>query len=90
MFKMTHKKRLGSSILLSAALLSPVLFTGCSVHASYRTYDPAYGDYHVWDNAEVGYYSRWEVETHRDHRDFRKRNADEQKEYWAWRHKEKH
>jgi len=87
---MTHKKRLGSSILLSAALLSPVLFTGCSVHASYRTYDPAYGDYHVWDNAEVGYYSRWEVETHRDHRDFRKRNADEQKEYWAWRHKEKH
>jgi hypothetical protein len=87
---MTHAQKLGSSILLGMALFSPVLFTGCAVHASYRTYDPAYGDYHVWDDGERGYYTRWEVETHREHRDFRKRNAEDQKQYWAWRHNDKH
>jgi hypothetical protein len=84
---MTRGHRLSSSILVAVALFSPLVFSGCAVHASYRTYDPAYQDYHVWDSGEEGYYTRWEAETHRDHRDFRKRNADEQKEYWTWRHK---
>jgi hypothetical protein len=53
---------------------------------SYRVYDPAYEDYHVWDSNEGVYYQRWEVETRRDHRDFHRRNSDEQKEYWSWRH----
>ena len=56
-------------------------------HHSYRVYDPYYTDYHVWNDDEVGYYNRWAAETHRDpHRDFRKLNKDEQKEYWTWRH----
>ncbi|HUI51924.1 MAG TPA: hypothetical protein VLX60_09075 [Terriglobales bacterium] len=72
--------------LLSAALFSSALLAGCAAHASYRVYDPAHEDYHVWDHREVGYYQRWEVETHRDHRDYAKRNVDEQNEYWNWRH----
>jgi hypothetical protein len=56
---------------------------GCTVHARY--YDSYHHDYHDW-NGEVGYYSRWETETHRDHVDFKKRNKDDQKAYWDWRH----
>jgi len=76
----------GSNILLALALLTPLFFNGCAARASYRVYDPAYQDYHVWDDHEVVYYQRWETETHRDHRDFHKRNSSEQKEYWTWRH----
>ena len=83
--KAGHKH--GTSIVLAVAFLSSMIIGGCAVHASYRTYDPGYGDYHVWNSGEEGFYTRWEVDTHRDHRDFRKRNAEEQKEYWDWRHK---
>ena len=37
--------------------------------------------------AKIVYYQNWEGETHREHRDFRRRNSEEQKEYWDWRHK---
>jgi len=76
----------GSSILLALALLSPLLINGCAARASYLVYDPGYQDYHVWDAHEGAYYQRWESETHRDHRNFKKRDAGEQKEYWTWRH----
>jgi hypothetical protein len=83
---MSRKHDYVSSILLAGTLFLPAVIGGCAVRASYRTYDPAYSDYHVWDSNEGVFYQRWEVETHRDHRDFRKRNSDEQKEYWGWRH----
>lgn len=79
-------RRYVSSILLVVTLLSPVVFSGCAARASYRVYDPGHADYHAWDGNEVVYYQRWEVETRRDHREFKKRNSDEQKEYWSWRH----
>jgi hypothetical protein len=77
-----------SSITLTAVFASSLLFEGCAARVStgYRVYDPYYSDYHVWDNNEVGFYGRWEGETHRNHVDFRKRSAAEQKEYWTWRH----
>jgi hypothetical protein len=65
---------------------STLVINGCAARASYRVYDPAYEDYHVWDSNEGVYYQRWEVETRRDHRDSRGRNSDEQKKYWSWRH----
>ena len=76
-------------VLMAAFLATPLLITGCSarVGVGYRVYDPYYRDYHVWDDGEVVYYNRWAGETHRDaHRDFRKLNRNEQKEYWNWRH----
>jgi len=83
---MSRGYRYVSSIILAVALFSPVVFSGCAVRASYRVYDPGHADYHVWGNNEVVYYQRWEVETHRDHQEFKKRHSDEQKEYWTWRH----
>lgn len=75
------------ALLLSAALLAPVITTGCAVSVGYRVHDPYYNDYHVFDGAEIGYYNRWAVETHRDpHRDFRKLKPAEQHEYFTWRH----
>ena len=75
------------SLLLSAVLAAPLVNTGCAEHHYYRAYDPYHNDYHRWDNNEVVYYNQWTVETHRDqHRDYRKLNKDEQKEYWNWRH----
>lgn len=73
-----------SSCLLGAAMGTAVFTTGCTVHAGY--YDPYYHDYHPV-NGEVVYYNQWETETHREHQDLKKRNKNDQKEYWDWRHK---
>jgi hypothetical protein len=75
--------------LLVLSLATPVMFTGCGggVGVSYRVRDPYYGDYHSWDDHERGYYVQWARETHHDeHRDVRKLNHNDQKEYWEWRH----
>jgi len=70
--------------LLSAVMASATLLNGCAVQA--RVYDPYYHDYHSWNDHEVVVYSQWERDTHRDHKDFKKRNPSDQKEYWTWRH----
>ena len=72
-----------SSMWRAVALFLPVVFSGFAIRASYFAYDLDYGDYHVWDSGEGIYYQRWEVETHRDQRDFHNGNSDEQKEYWT-------
>ena len=81
-------QRLVTLSLAAALMLPAVVMTGCAarVDTGYRVYDPYYGDYHVFDDREVAYYNRWEHDTHRDHKDFRKRPADERKQYWDWRH----
>jgi len=75
-----------TSLVLSVAFASSVLFTGCAARVGYRVHDGYYNDDHVWDNNELAFYGRWENETHRKHVDFRRRSADEEKEYWTWRH----
>jgi hypothetical protein len=74
--------------VLGVVFTSATMLAGCSARVStgYRVHDGYYNDDHVWDNNEVGFYGRWEGETHRKHVDFRRRNANEQKEYWTWRH----
>jgi hypothetical protein len=72
-------------LFLTAVLGSALAGIGCASHV--RVYDPYYTDYHTWNHDEVVYYNQWAVETHRDpHRDFRKLNEQEKKEYWTWRH----
>jgi hypothetical protein len=73
--------------LTLAALAASLLSVGCAVHA--RVYDPYHSDYHAWAG-ESGYYSTWETDTHRGHRDFNRRNDSEKKEYWDWRHSHDH
>ena len=85
---MVLKNQAFRSIVIAATMLSPVMITGCAVHAGvgYRVYDPYYEDYHVWEGPEIGYYNQWSVETHRPHREFRTIPREEQREYWHWRH----
>jgi len=77
-----------ASVLLGTAFAASMVLAGCSARVSsgYRYHDTYYGDDHLWDQGEVTYYGRWEGDTHRAHRDFRRRPSNEQKEYWEWRH----
>jgi hypothetical protein len=85
---MLLRNRSFRQILLSGALLLPVMTAGCAVHAGvgYRVYDPGYSDYHVWGPDEEVYYNQWVTENHRPHTDFRKLNKDDQRAYFNWRH----
>ena len=60
--------------LAFVVLFAAPLLIGCSVRTSYgyRSYDPVYRDYHVYDRGEDIYYNQWVVETRRPHRDFRR------------------
>lgn len=77
-------RHLSSTMLAAALCLFLIVASGCA--ARVRVFDEEHRDYHHWDRAEVVYYQRWEVETHRDHRDFGRRSDNEKKEYWNWRH----
>jgi hypothetical protein len=77
-------KRAIPHLVLASLLAGPIAIAGCAEHSEYRVYDPDDGSYHYW-SGEQPYYQQWEVETHRRNRDFRKRNRDEQREYWQWR-----
>jgi len=72
-----------SSLLLATAFLVPAVTIGCG---GPRYHDPYYNDYHRWNRGERVYYDQWVVQNHRDNRDFRRLNRDEQKQYWDWRH----
>jgi hypothetical protein len=60
--------------LLGAALATSVLTTGC------QSSQPA--------QDETVIYNKWEVETHRPHKDIVQRPPAEQKEYHDWREKQ--
>ena len=74
-------------LLLSAAMVVPALTLGCSGNHD-RVYDADHGDYHTWNNNETVSYQQWETENHYDHKDFKVRTKDEQKQYFDWRHKQ--
>lgn len=76
-----------ASLLLAAAISSPLLITGCEVHG--RVYDSYDHQYRQWA-PESTYYSQWEVETHRRHERYERRKHEEQEEYWEWRHHHDH
>jgi hypothetical protein len=76
-----HRPRLLQAAII-AALAGPAAIAGCATH---QTYNPYYRDYGRWDGDDRWYYQRWEVVTRRDHRDFDRRTADEQRAYWHWR-----
>lgn len=63
--------------------MAAVLAVGCTAHVGY--YD-SYHNYHRWDDHEAVYYSQWEHDTHRDHRDFNKRSDADKRAYSDWRH----
>jgi hypothetical protein len=78
-------KRAVPHLVLASLLAAPVALIGCAEHAEYRVYDPDDGTYHNWNHNEGVYYNQWEHDTNRQHQDYRKRNQDDQRQYWQWR-----
>jgi hypothetical protein len=73
-----------TSLLLAAAVSSPLLMTGCEVHG--RVYDSYDHQYRQWA-PESSYYTEWENDTHRRRESYERRSREEQQEYWQWRHR---
>ena len=74
------------ALMLSAtALVSPLTMTGC--FSSGMMYDPQGRDFHRWNAGDNRLYLRWEIQTHRNHMDFYRRNQADRSAYWGWRHR---
>jgi Spy/CpxP family protein refolding chaperone len=68
----------------AALLATSVLTTGCQ--PAQNSSQPVQPVAQPAPNETV-IYNKWEVETHRDHKEINQRTADEQKEYRDWRGK---
>jgi hypothetical protein len=77
--------KLLGTIFLGAALLAPVITTGCEGRVT--VYDTWHGDRHHWDDREEVVYRGYLTENHHEYRPYKKLSRDEQKSYWDWRHK---
>jgi hypothetical protein len=71
-------------LVLGAAMLAPILISGCAARVRY--YDEYHSDYHRWDDGEARTYRVWLGERHYEYREFNRLSRDEQREYWRWRH----
>jgi len=69
--------------LFSAALATSVLTTGCQPAQEQAAPAQPAATQPVQDETVI--YNKWEVETHREHKDIAQRPAAEQKEYHDWR-----
>ena len=79
--------RILNAVLLSAALLSPIVPIALGADSHSRTYhDKQHNDDHTWDNREDRAYRMWAKENHRKYRVFNKLKDQDQQAYWAWRH----
>jgi len=74
-------RRFGSSMILALALMDAA---GCAAHV--RVYDEPHHDYHRWDRHEEASFRVYLGERHMEYRDFNRLSANEQNDYWAWRH----
>jgi hypothetical protein len=72
------------SLFLAAALLTPVLSTGCSTHEN--VYDESHGDTHKWDDHEETVYKGYLSDNHKDYTPINQASKSDQKSYWDWRH----
>ena len=71
-------------LVLSAAMLAPLLTIGCAARGRY--YDSYHNDYHRWNRGEDREYREWLRERHYEYRDFNRLDNDQQRDYWNWRH----
>lgn len=77
------------SLLLGAALIAPVGLQAKDKNHNCPNngyYDRDHKDCHNWDDHEGRAYQSWEEAQHKTHREFSKLKANEQSEYWKWRH----
>lgn len=76
--------RYSASLILAAAMLTPLVGTGCE--ARVRVYDEYHRDYHRWDNREDHIYRLYLSDRHLDYREYNSLDHDHQRDYWNWRH----
>ena len=72
-------------MLSTGALVSASAMSGCA--GDVLVYDPYLHDSHRWNRDDDRFYRRWEIDTHRAHTDFRRRDPDDRQAYWGWRHR---
>lgn len=70
--------------LLSLTLLSPVIITGCAVHAGF--YDADHRDYHRWRGDEQPHFDAWVADTHHSRVSYENLDDRDKQAYWNWRH----
>ena len=75
-----------SALVMSAALVAPVVARAEDNHHEKRYYDRNGRDYHTWNNNEDRAYRQYLVEQHRDYREFHGVKRNQQQEYFSWRH----
>ena len=78
-------RRLAVVLAFSGALLMPVIGFADEHH---RYYDRERHYWHEWNEHENLAYRHWLMEERREHqyREYRRLNAERQREYWRWRH----
>jgi hypothetical protein len=85
---MNRKRLFLSSILLGAALITPMAITANAAPQgiTVRVYDRNHRDYHNWDDREERSYRTFRVEHPKYHVQYRRARRSQQNEYWTWRH----
>ena len=82
-------RRYVGSFLLGAALIAPAGLWAKDKNQNCPDkgyYDRDHKDCHTWDDHEGRAYQSWEEAQHKTHREFSRLKANEQSEYWKWRH----
>jgi hypothetical protein len=80
-----HRFLILTAFCAGTALIAPVTIRADDHHDK-RYYDKDGHDYHTWDNQEDKAYRVYLGEQHQEYREFGKRRAPEQREYFKWRH----
>ena len=71
--------RLAKPLLLAAAMILPVIGTGCAARVRY--YDTQYHDYHVWNPGETRAYEEYWAECRKPYHKWTDLNDREQRKY---------
>ncbi len=79
--------RIFSSLLLGAALITPVVVSAQTPNQERRYYDRTHHDYHNWNDHEDRAYRYYMQQNHREYRDYAVLHARDQQNYWNWRHR---
>ena len=72
-------------MVIAGGFLVGATFAGCGSQPVVVE-DRAHGDSHKWDSHEDAAYRQWEAARSKPHVDYDKRQAEEQSDYWNWRH----
>ena len=81
---MQRSRNLLTLAILAVTIAGAALGSGCVARVG--LYDAEYRDHHRWDDHEDRAYRRFLGERHEDYRSFQSRSAEDQREYWRWRH----